>query len=216
MFNKENRTLWDNVKLGGIFVFLGGYIGILTSLILGHFVNCMTGNSTEIGMSLGHLNFHELALFAFILCCFVFGSFSSVKLIDKYKNGYMHILIIESLILVLLGFEFIPITPALFLAAMAMGLQNGMTTYTTWGSGKVRSTHVTGTSTDIGVSLANKDAREFGFTLFQALTYLVGAIAGFFVARQLGTLAFTLGGVTILAILLINFLEQSLMRKALS
>ena len=216
MFARENRTLWDNVKLGGVFVFLGGYVGVLTSMILGHFVNCMTGNSTETGMSLGHLNFQEFFMFAFIVCCFIFGTFSAAKLIDNTKRGHVWILIAESGILILLGSGILAVVPSLFLASLAMGLQNGMSTYTTWSAGKVRTTHVTGTSTDIGVSLANGDMREFGFTVFQALTYLGGAIFGFFVAREFGELAFAMGGSAILLILVWDMLEQNLMRRALS
>ncbi len=214
MFQRETRTLWDNVRLGGIFLFFGGYMGVLTSLILGHFVNCMTGNSTEVGVSLAHPNFLEMFEFAGILGLFILGSFLSTKSLDRKKSGHISILLAEAVLLTVIGL--ISPTTGIFLAALAMGLQNGLSTYVTWTAGKVRTTHVTGTTTDIGVALANKNWREFAFTIFQAITYFIGATMGFLMARQLDKLAFVLGAAAILVILLWDILEDSLSRQAIN
>ncbi|MBI5418062.1 DUF1275 domain-containing protein [Candidatus Poribacteria bacterium] len=202
MFKKDNRTFQDNLKLGGIFVFLGGYTGILTALILGHFVNCMSGNATETGISLGKKDIPEALLFCSIVLAFIFGAFLAAKAIDKIKYGYIPILITESILLISIR-NFLN-APALVLSSLAMGLQNGLTSYTTWSSGKIRTTHVTGTTTDIGVSLAKKDMHEIGFNVFQAIMYLSGAILAFFITRKFGNQAFTLAGIAILVILLVD------------
>jgi len=199
MFNRTGRSTLDNFMLGGVFVFLGGYGGVLTSIILGHFVNCMTGNSTEVGVSLGFVDFHEALLFLFILICFIFGAFLSTKLINKYVKGHVYSMFIQSmaLFLVVVSTE----TSGLFLAALAMGLQNGMTTYTSWTEGgKIRSTHVTGTTTDIGVSIAEGDKLETSFTIFQALVYLTGAVIGFYSATAFKHTSFAILGIAVLLI----------------
>lgn len=216
MFNCEDRNLWDNVKLGGIFVFMGGYTGVLTSVILGHFVNCMTGTVTETGVSIGELHLHEALVFFLVVSCFIFGAYTSAKIIDNQKRGHIKILIYEAVALI-----FVSILSghheeiALIFAGLAMGIQNGMTTYTTWTRGKVRTTHVTGTSTDIGVSLATGDYRETGFTTFQAFTYLGGAVFGFYVARDFGAMAFFMNAVVLLLIALLDTAKNSLEQKAI-
>ncbi|MBI5789417.1 MAG: DUF1275 domain-containing protein [Candidatus Schekmanbacteria bacterium] len=216
MFKQEQRTLLDNVTLRGAFFFLGGYIGVLTFLILGYFANCMSGNAAKAGISLGNLDFHDFFLFAFIVTFFIFGAFLSTKIIDNSSRSHNAILVFESSILIVIGTGFLPVQSEIFLAALAMGLQNGMTTYTTWNTGKVRTTHVTGTITDIGVFLANGDLRELGFTVFQALTYLTGAVSGFFVAQKFNHFAFVFGGIAILLIILLDYAKQATANKVLT
>jgi len=171
-------------------------------VLLGHFVNCMSGNATETGMSLGHMEFKDAIIFCSVVLFFIFGAFLSAKALDNHRHGHIPVLIGESFLLVLV--RYMALTPALFMASMAMGLQNGLTTCTTWETGKVRTTHVTGTTTDIGVSLANRNLHETGFTVFQAVMYLGGAVFAFMVAHKVGGMAFTLGGAAILLILVVD------------
>jgi len=209
MFKRTGRTANDNFMLGGIFVFLGGYAGVLTSMVLGHFVNCMTGNSTEIGMSIGHLDLHESSIYAFILFCFIFGAFLSTKIIENVSGGHRVIMLIESVALI--GVIGAGETVGLFLAGLAMGMQNGMTTYTTWTEGgKIRSTHVTGTSTDIGVSLSEGDMEEFTFTVFQALVYFAGAVAGYFAFLKFDRLGFATVAVAVFSIATFDYIKEGL------
>jgi len=216
MFERHNRNLWDNVKLGGIFVFIGGFSGVLTSVILGHFVNCMTGTVTEAGVSFGETHFIEAMLFVTVACSFIFGAFTSTKTLDKHPRGHIKILFREAALLVLVALlaknhEHV----ALILAATAMGIQNGMTTYATWTRGKVRSTHVTGTSTDIGVSLATGDYRETGFTIFQAFTYLSGAVIGYYVAISIGEDAFLLVSFVLVLLAMMDIAKNYFERKSI-
>ncbi|MBI5207300.1 MAG: DUF1275 domain-containing protein [Candidatus Firestonebacteria bacterium] len=212
MFNRENRNHKDNTKLGGIFVFIGGYIGLLTGLLLGHSVNCMSGNITDTGITLATLDFHEAFLLFLVIFAFIFGAFLSAKILDNFKYGYLLILIIESILL--FHVKFLLITQALLLASLAMGLQNGFTTYTTWEEGKIRTTHITGTTTDIGVSLANKDFHETKFNLFQASMFFLGAIFAFFVAQKIGNTAFFLAGGMIILVLLIDSGKKFLLKTS--
>ncbi len=214
MFSRKNRTDNENIALGAIFVFLGGYIGVATAFILNHFVNSMTGNSTEVGISFGFSEIEEGFVFLVIVCSFIFGTFLATKFLDKYENGYIHSLVLESILL--FNVIFLPSTYALWLAALAMGLQNGMTTYITWGCGKVRTTHVTGTSTDIGFSIAEKDKYEIGFTIMQALMYLFGGTVGYYASLRLDHMVFATAGVAILAIVMIDAMVKSFKKKAVA
>lgn len=204
MFRRKDRTLEDNFKLCGIFMFLGGYTGIVTAMILKRFVNCMSCNVTETGISLGSFDFKEAFLFGSIVTSFIIGAFLSAKALDMYKRGHVRILGTESAVLALAAF--VPRNFGLIFAALGMGLQNGLTSYTTWSKGRVRTTHVTGTTTDIGISLANGDIHTFYFTIFQASTYFAGAIIGFQATKIFGSYAFLIGAVFILAITMFDYL----------
>jgi len=136
-----------------------GFVNTVAFLNWQMFVSHMTGTSTKIGLRIEGYNngenthievYKALALVA----SFVAGAFTCGLLIDKNqvhfggKSWYGLALVVNGLLLITATFlEDMP-TTSCNLAAMACGLQNAMCT-SHFGA-VVRTTHVTGTLTDIG------------------------------------------------------------------
>ncbi len=211
LFNVEERTVWDNFKMGGSFGFLGGYHAILSLLLFGVFVTCMTGNVTDTGIALGLFDYHEFLAFLFVYLSFIGGGFVSAKIFDNF--AHVPVLLLEASLLFLIGENIIPMPFIAFLAAFAMGLQNGLTTCASWNLGKVRTTHVTGTSTDTGIAIGNRDKEKLKFTSFMLSCYLIGCLVAFFTAPVLQYRAFTIGAIFVVATLGWDMLSNLLKRN---
>ncbi len=199
MFNVEDRTVWDNFKLAGSFGFLGGYHAILSAILFGMFVTCMTGNVTDTGIALGFFDFHEFFTFLFVYISFVGGGFITTKIFDRF--GHIPVLITEASLLFLIGENIIGMPFIAYMAALAMGMHNGLTTCASWKLGKVRTTHVTGTSTDTGIAIGNRDTEKLKFTSFLLSCYLTGCVVAFFTVRTLEHRSFTIGAIFVIAAL---------------
>ncbi|MBI5787336.1 MAG: DUF1275 domain-containing protein [Candidatus Schekmanbacteria bacterium] len=202
MFNLEERTPWDNIKLTGTFGFLGGYTAILSLLLLGIFVNSMTINATNSGLALARQDLKYFAEVFMVLISFVAGAFLSTKIFDRFNH--VPVLLLQATLLLLIGIEKIGLPYEAWLAAMSMGLQNALTTCVSWDSGKVQTTHVTGTSTDIGIAIANLNYRKVFHLSFLLGFYFLGSLIAIFVSRKIGYQAFILGVIIILAALAID------------
>ncbi len=199
MFNVEERTTWDNFKLASSFGFIGGYTAILSLLLFGIFVTCMTGNVTDTGIALGLFDHHEFIIFFLVYLSFVSGGFVSAKIFDSF--GHIPVLLLEASLLFLIGENIVAMPFIAFLAALAMGLQNGLTTCASWNLGKVRTTHVTGTSTDTGIAIGNKDMEKLKFTSFLLSCYLTGCLVAYFTVQVIGHRAFTIAAIFVIAAL---------------
>ena len=123
------------------------------------FVSHMTGTSTKIGMHIegfdhGDNELLEILKALGLVLCFVLGSFTCGLLVDKNqvhfggKSWYGFALLLNGLLLFTATCLPDMPTTSCYLAAMACGLQNAMCT-SHFGA-VVRTTHVTGTLTDIG------------------------------------------------------------------
>lgn len=175
--------------------FNGGYINSICLVsILKNAVGYVTGNITQAGDSFekGHYAlFLHLLLLVF---CFLIGSVVSGLIIKSQNLAKDHryttslilqlILIVLSMLLLLHNW-----TAAGYLLAITMGMQNAMTTH--YGTALIRTTHMTGTTTDLGILIARwikGDTIEYWkLTLYVSLIigFLIGAIAGALLYSQL-------------------------------
>lgn len=199
MFDLNNRTMWKDLKFAGIFSFLGGYAAILSTLTFGLFVTCMTGNVTEIGISLSKFHCHEAFKILSVLLAFFIGAFLSAILFDRF--GHFPVLLSVSVIFVIIGTNLIALPYAVFMAAIATGMQNSFTTCLSWNFGKMRTTHMTGASTDTAIAIAGKNKKKSFFLGFQLSAYLSGCLVALYAHKFIGRLAFIPGGVIIFTIL---------------
>ncbi len=211
MFNVENRTAWDNAKLASTFAFLGGYTAILSLLLFGLFVTCMTGNATDTGIALGHFDYHEFLVYLFVYISFVSGGFICTKIFDRF--GHTPVLLIEASLLFLIGGNIVPMPFIAFMAAVAMGMQNGLTTCASWKRGKIRCTHVTGTSTDTGIAIGDGDMETLKAKILTLVCYTTGCIVAYFTAHAIQHRAFTIGAIFVLAALAWDMLAKLLQRN---
>ena len=135
--------------------FNGGYINSICLVsILKIPIGYVTGNLTLAGESIGQGNFVLFFHLFTLVLCFLLGSVISGLIIngqnykiDRCYSGSLilqFLFVVSAMALLLSGYHW-----ADYLLAMTMGMQNAMTTH--YGTAIIRTTHMTGTTTDLGV-----------------------------------------------------------------
>lgn len=172
--------------VAGLLAALAGYVNAVMLSYAGLPVSHMSGPATLLGIDLGHLELHRLLLLLGIMSGFLFGAMASGLMISstvlRPGRSYGVALLIEGGLLGLasLSATFGHMPLSLMLAAMACGLQNALAA--SYRGLTLRTTHVTGIVTDIGVLLAHRLRRKQIKTwkLLLLVFILVGFIAGGF------------------------------------
>ena len=159
----DQRAPTADLILGASLAFVAGGVNSAGYLAYNFFSANMTGN-VSIASEFLTLNQPSLALsFAVIVLTFIFGSFAASLLIEfgkahKLQNVYALTLIIEASILVAASFS-LKLTSnsesgvvLVSLLSFTMGIQNAASTRIS--GSRIRTTHVSGAATDLGVGLA--------------------------------------------------------------
>lgn len=160
----RNYALWFTLA------FNAGSINIGAFLACKRLVTHITGYATYMGEELSIGNPTKAFLYSSVPAFFIFGCMISAWLIDrpKFKNKRPHYTLVFLIIFLLLSFvsimgpfgifgqfgnesDFLPNYFLLALLAMCSGLQNAMISTAT--GLLVRTTHLTGLSTDLGVGI---------------------------------------------------------------
>jgi uncharacterized membrane protein YoaK (UPF0700 family) len=217
VYKKDKMFLWL------LSAFKAGFINSAGFLITGKFVSHVTGFGTQVGIAMGHSDYFfggELLVIPFF---FILGGVITSVVLEAgakkksrppyhYIQGFITALIVVVILIGEWGFvstteqfdndnryqlmEFMVIA----LLCLICGLKNSLITWTTFG--KIRVTHLTGLSTDIGLHLVGtffpkhknvrlKEAREINvhriLTLF---TFSTGALISAVVFPYMGFKAF--------------------------
>ena len=157
------RSINTDSRLACTLAFVAGALNTAAFEIVGFFSANMTGNVSSLSDNLAKANIAPGIFFLEIVSVFIFGSAFSTLMINsgRRKNVravYALNIIIEGLALVLLGIVEIcmrPSSPGVLLIlslSFLMGLQNAVVTRIS--NARVRTTHISGMSTDIGIELA--------------------------------------------------------------
>ncbi|WP_176083888.1 YoaK family protein [Martelella sp. HB161492] len=197
----DDRTVAIDMRLAVSLAAVAGAINAAGFRSLGYFSANMTGNvsvlSDELAQGLPRLAFWLLCLVGF----YIFGAFTSAILIEygrqkQIRGIYAYSILLEAgLLAFLAAIELIfphPVTGSIMVLSLSfiMGLQNAATTRIS--GARVRTTHVSGTATDIGIELAvllagarDNDRRSVVFSRFKLhaatiIAFLLGGIAGAF------------------------------------
>lgn len=203
MFSKNNRTKWDDTKLGFIFGFFGGFNNAAAITILFYEIAPMSANWGGMAKEIGRFDYVKVFTFLSLILCFITGAYIGARWVKKHAPT--PIVIAESILLMSIAlFARDNAILAIAIGGMAMGLQNGMTTQLSHHA--VRTSHLTSTVTDIGIALAKKDYGNALVRGSKTLTYMWGALMGVLKASLLGPTVFALGGVYLLTIMLIHAL----------
>lgn len=194
------------------------------------FVTHVTGTVTLLGMDAD--NWHLMLDYAVVLFCFIAGATTSVFAIDgRYHRGkrplYALPLLVVALLLALVSglgaanvfgpfggsVESIPDFAMLSLLSFAMGLQNAAVATTT--GAVVRTTHLTGPATDLGVHLATcfftagerrmQALRHVALRLIKIVGFALGAAMMVPAAHRFGYLAFLLPASLVLGATALSF-----------
>ncbi|MFL5204508.1 MAG: YoaK family protein [Microvirga sp.] len=182
------RTNVADTLLGMALTFVAGAINAGGFLAVGQYTSHMSGifSSMADNLALGSLGLAGLALLAFLL--FVMGAACSAMLINwgrRHHLGsrYAMPLMLEAFLLLgfgILGWIAHPspdfVAVAVPLLCFIMGLQNA--TVTKISGARMRTTHVTGIITDIGIELGK-------------LRLLVLLLASFFIGGVIGAIGFS-------------------------
>jgi uncharacterized membrane protein YoaK (UPF0700 family) len=218
----ENRERRHDLWLGGSTAAVAGFVNVCSVIAFFAFVSNVTGHAAIFAEELvkGHL--HQTSVVVLWLMAFVSGAFFSnlsVTLLDDRAPRLGRLIPLLAVTAILFGIGYYghhhyaeTLTETEYLVAfllLSMGIQNGMVSTVT--KGVVKTTHLTGVSTDIGVELAmllkkknrSDDVLRFKFALHSIIfvSYFAGGIAGGMVFLQLGFRAFYFACATLLLIL---------------
>ncbi len=225
MFVAQAHSFAQQARLAITLAWVAGYTNLVTILACGHVTSHMSGVTSELGRDLAEGTWCTAGSALFLLGVFVLGAFvSGVSTEVGRRRGWDSVYVVPMIIEAALlgGFAVLLGTHAgegaagwmhyllLGLAASAMGVQNA--TITRISSGVVRTTHVTGVVTDLGLELAQVllsfrgDARHTGKAqgvggvggwhvlslrpALKRLALLASILGSFALGAGLGTLAY--------------------------
>lgn len=233
----EARTFITDSRLAATLALVAGALNTAAFEAVGFFSANMTGNVSSLSERLARAEL-PLALFFFeIVCLFILGSTFSTLLINHgrrrgIRSVYAINILLEALLLLLLGAAevFFPQVAGGIMMILSlsflMGLQNAVVTRIS--NARVRTTHVSGTATDIGIELAmlvdivrRKESTEYSPIYLQRLmlhgstitAFLVGGVGGIWLYKMIGAgFLLLIGG--FLALLALNALSKARRTKA--
>ena len=158
----KTRTLKHNLRIASLLSFVAGIVNVAGFLAIQRLTTNVTGHFAFFVDEILKLNFWQGFIYFLYIFFFFLGSFVSnfiVEFISKRSNRFIYIIptIIESIILSLLavfGQFLISKKPDLLACSLlfAMGLQNSLVT--TISNATVRTTHLTGLFTDLGIEIS--------------------------------------------------------------
>jgi uncharacterized membrane protein YoaK (UPF0700 family) len=187
--NERNDFKWIILGSAGL-SFSAGFINVCSILsVLSSTVSHNTGIASKLVINLGRLHFSAFFYQFAILIAYVMGSMFVGYFIKRdkfhYSRKYGLLLIFESIILIISTFLYKNANGlGVVLASFAMGLQNAL--FTNFSGAVVRTTHVTGLLTDIGIHFGHfirfrQKTKEF-WRVYVLLPLLFGFLFGGFIA----------------------------------
>ena len=214
---------------------IAGFVNAVALLILAVPVGNLTGITTQLGMDTAHPWRYESHVLGAILLGFLVGAAIAGTLLAPTAalTGARpaSVLLIEAALLLLaaigaeetdvksligeIGIELTAVQA--LLAAAALGLQNGLTS--SFRGMSVRTTHFTGTVTDLGLMLGR--SRAHGIDKWKAailtttlLLFLAGGVAGIVAGARFGGYALLVPAATCVAVAAANVVKSARRRDA--
>lgn len=192
----RKRTLLHNLRIATVLSFVAGLVNVTGFLAFKQLTTNVTGHFALFITDVYAFDFWKGTVYFLYIFAFLLGSFSSSFLIEKYRsNKQLNVFVIpttiEALILLVIGllnFSTAIGFPNLIVCALlfSMGLQNAFVTKIS--NAVVRTTHLTGLFTDLGIDLSQ--------LLFVKETVQKKKLKANIQLRVYIILSFFLGGVT--------------------
>ena len=176
-----------------IMSFNGGYINsICLASLLNNPIGFVTGNMTLIGVNLANAAYWEVAdlvglMLAFFVGCIMSGLIIKDRNFERGRCYSISLSVQFILVVIAMLLLYYHYSQAGFLLAAGLGMQNSMTTH--YGSALVRTTHMTGTATDLGIIIGRWIKRD-NIEFLKMKLYLI-LIVGFIVGVIIAALIFT-------------------------
>ena len=158
----KTRTLSDNKKIASLLSFVAGMVNVAGFLAVQRLTTNVTGHFAFFIDEVFKLHFSESLIYFLYFLFFFLGSFISnflIEIMTRINEQYTYIIptLIEVFLLVIVGLggTFLIVYHPNFIAfslLFAMGLQNALVTRIS--GALVRTTHLTGLFTDLGIDLS--------------------------------------------------------------
>ncbi|QXP77787.1 MULTISPECIES: YoaK family protein [Winogradskyella] len=157
-----SRTIKHNLRIATILSFVAGIVNVSGFLAFGELTTNVTGHFALFISDVANFEFWKGTIYFLYFFSFLFGSFSSSFLIEKYRgskrlNVFVLPTLLECIILIFIALishvgaiEYSDLIVCALL--FAMGLQNSFVTKIS--NAVVRTTHLTGLFTDLGIELS--------------------------------------------------------------
>lgn len=160
----KNRTFIHNLRLATLLSFVAGIVNITGVLALKTLTTNVTGHFAYFAEEIMKREYAAAITFFIFTLLFLLGSFTSnfiSELVYSKNKKLSHVIPISLEILILVGVGFLATPTSLlflegkliaFFMLFAMGIQNSLVTKVT--DSTVRTTHLTGLFTDLGIELS--------------------------------------------------------------
>lgn len=208
----KHRTKKANMQLGVLLAFVAGAVNAAGFLAVGYYTSHMTGIASSVGDYIALNNIRAALISCGFLFSFILGAITTALIVNharakKLDSEFALVLLLEAMLLLVFGYgiteqysHIISGVGIVCLLCFIMGLQNAIITKIS--NAEIRTTHVTGLVTDIGIELGryiyyffsgNKDITlhpdklRLHSALF--LSFVIGGVAGAFGFRYFGHLA---------------------------
>ncbi len=227
--NSENKSADQNRKLGLVTGFSAGMVNVASVIVFFSFTSNITGHFAILAEEISKGNWYQASVvFAWIMAFFA-GNFTSSLLTTHLHSQSNYLsnaisLSIEMICVMAVGlyghfFYTETLSETELLAGIllfAMGIQNGLTASIS--NFTVKTTHMTGLTTDLGVLFAmftkkenrssEKLRRKTALLLTIGGAYLSGGIAAGILYINLKFLVFVFAGLVILSVILHDYVSQ--------
>ena len=161
----KKRTAKHNLQIAVVLSFVAGMVNVTGFLFVGKLTTNVTGHFAYFIYDVSVAEFWKGLIYFLYIFAFLLGSFTSGLLIEnanyhRTQNKYLKPTLLECFALLLvMGLHFffpeaIPTDVTACILLFAMGLQNSFVTKIS--NSVVRTTHLTGLFTDLGIELAQR------------------------------------------------------------
>ncbi|MBP9794201.1 MAG: DUF1275 domain-containing protein [Flavobacterium sp.] len=207
----KRRTSKHNLQIASLLSFVAGIVNVAGFLAVSKLTTNVTGHFAFFVDEIFKLNLWQSFIYFLYIFFFFLGSFFSsflVEIITRKNDNYVYIIptSIESLILMLIaifGKNLIIENPNLIACSLlfSMGLQNSLVTRIS--NATVRTTHLTGLFTDLGIELSqlffyrDKLSKE---KLFSSVKLRLTIISFFFIGGIVGGIFYSKIGLQVLLV----------------
>lgn len=216
----EKRTFRLDGQLAVFFAAIAGALNAAGFQAAGFFSANMTGNASSYSDHMALGDWRLAALFALFIAAFIFGAMVSGLLIQwggarQSRAKYAYGIVLEGLVVLSLGggylLHLLPPHGLILGLSFAMGVQNAATTRIS--NARVRTTHVSGMATDIGLGLAglfskgSRDPEVAGRLKLYSLAmaaFILGGVLGVAAYLAIGGMLFVGIGLVLLAVALMR------------
>ena len=160
----NSRTFKHNIRLATLLSFVSGIVNVCGLFAFGVLTTNVTGHFPFFSEELVRFEYKTALIFLLFTLCFLLGAFLSNFLTtlaskNKSKNPHFYPIVLEIILILFVGFSIYENNNSVintqlytFSLLVAIGIQNALVTYVS--KSVVRTTHLTGFFTDLGIDLS--------------------------------------------------------------